>query len=70
MKNFIQWKGTDVCIDLQCRCGSSFHFDGFFLYFWECVDCGTIYKMADSIDMTVITREELGSSFCIKEELE
>ena len=62
--NFIQWKGTDVCIDLQCKCGESHHFDGFFLYHWKCGKCGTIYKMADKIEMTEISEQELGTSVC------
>lgn len=70
MSNFIQWKGTDVCIDLMCKCGASFHYDGYFLYHWECQDCGTIYKMADTIQMTEIGRDELGGSCCIKDELQ
>lgn len=25
---FIQWKGTDVCMDFHCECGAHCHFDG------------------------------------------
>lgn len=34
--NFLQWKGTDVCIDLHCVCGRSPHYDGEFLNSWRC----------------------------------
>ena len=30
---WIQWKGTDVCIDLHCECGSHGHVDGDFVYY-------------------------------------
>lgn len=48
--NFIQWKGTDVCIDLTCSCGRSTHYDGDFLYAWKC-PCGKIWEMGDEVPM-------------------
>ena len=29
---FIQWKGTDVCMDFHCKCGAHLHIDGMFVY--------------------------------------
>lgn len=29
---FIQWKGTDVCMDFHCECGVHMHFDGDFAF--------------------------------------
>ena len=29
---WIQWKGTDVCMDIRCECGELHHFDGDFGY--------------------------------------
>lgn len=46
---FIQWKGTDVCMDFRCTCGGSFHFDGFFAYAVQCGDCGTIWEMPSKV---------------------
>lgn len=46
---FIQWKGTDVCADLLCECGWYGHHDGYFLYTWECPDCGTVWEAPDYI---------------------
>lgn len=38
---FIQWKGTDVCMDLDCQgCGESLHVDGSFAYRIRCWSCG------------------------------
>lgn len=36
---WIQWKGTDVCIDIHCECGESSHYDGEFMYAVECPHC-------------------------------
>lgn len=49
--NFIQWKGTDLCMDLNCKCGHLGHVDAYFCYYVKCGNCGTIYKMADNVDM-------------------
>jgi hypothetical protein len=42
---FIQWKGTDVCMDFHCECGAHNHFDGYFAYAVKCPHCGTIWEM-------------------------
>ena len=41
---FIQWKGTDVCMDALCNeCGENFHIDGDFMYSITCPKCKTEY---------------------------
>jgi hypothetical protein len=45
---FIQWKGTDVCLDFHCPCGISSHFDGYFAYAVKC-QCGAIYEMGTQV---------------------
>lgn len=42
---FIQWKGTDVCMDFYCDCGAHCHFDGYFAYAVKCPHCETIWQM-------------------------
>ena len=42
---FIQWKGTDVCMDFWCECGAHLHFDGYFAYAVRCPHCKTIWQM-------------------------
>ncbi len=49
--NFIQWKGTDVCIDIWCACGHQYHFDGLFMYAVKCSKCGRIYEMDTRVKM-------------------
>jgi len=41
----IQWKGTDVCMDIHCVCGAQAHFDGDFLYYYECAHCGRLFAV-------------------------
>lgn len=42
---FIQWKGTDVCMDFRCECGEDVHIDGMFVYAIECSKCGVRWEM-------------------------
>ena len=46
---FIQWKGTDACIDLYCTCGEQFHFDGYFAYELTCGQCGQTYELPNML---------------------
>lgn len=52
---FVQWKGTEVCADFACRCGSSFHFDRNFLYYIKCHSCGTIYQVPYTLELVEVT---------------
>lgn len=54
---FIQWKGTDVCIDIVCPCGASFHYDGDFLYSYLCPACGNTYVLGTEVTLTPITAD-------------
>jgi hypothetical protein len=48
---WIQWKGTDVCMDVHCKCGAHLHIDGYFAYTVKCAHCGTAYMMNGHIEM-------------------
>lgn len=50
-KSFIQWKGTNVCIDLYCTCGKHSHYDGDFLYRWQCPACKKCWEMGTAVRM-------------------
>lgn len=39
---WIQWKGTDVCMDVHCKCGEHSHLDAEFAYYIKCPKCGSI----------------------------
>jgi hypothetical protein len=42
---FVQWKGTDACLDLSCDCGNLGHFDGMFAYALRCPACKKVWVM-------------------------
>lgn len=42
---FVQWKGTDVCLDFWCACGAHIHYDGDFAYHLQCPHCQSIWDM-------------------------
>jgi hypothetical protein len=42
---FIQWKGTDVCMDFWCDCGAHCHFDGYFAHAVKCPHCDAVWEM-------------------------
>jgi len=56
---WIQWKGTDVCVDLHCACGSHGHFDGYGMYAVKCVDCGRKYRVGQNIALIELTTPEM-----------
>ena len=63
MSGDVQWKGTDVCIDLECECGWDGHFDGYFMYHIECPGCEKIFKAETAITFTPL--EEGCDAFCL-----
>lgn len=43
---FVQWKGTDLCMDIYCpNCGKSGHIDGMGVHAIRCARCNAIYRM-------------------------
>lgn len=46
---FIQWKGTDVCLDFRCECGAYGHFDGGFAYALRCGSCHRAWALPHSV---------------------
>ena len=46
---FIQWKGTDICLDFHCECGADGHFDGDFAYALRCAECGRVWSLPHSV---------------------
>lgn len=58
---WIQWKGTNVCIDVHCKCGAHLHFDCDFLYHIQCHKCERYYFMNGHIEMIEILEKPEGS---------
>lgn len=55
---WIQWKGTDVCMDVHCKCGHLGHVDGDFMYEIQCENCGTKYSLNGHIELVEIEEAE------------
>lgn len=47
---WIQWKGTNVCMDFHCQCGAMGHVDADFAYVIKCGACGQFYEMAGYVE--------------------
>jgi hypothetical protein len=56
---WIQWKGTEVCMDISCNCGASLHADEEFFYHFKCGKCGTIYAVGQVIKLIPLTPEQI-----------
>ena len=55
----IQWKGTDVCIELHCVCGAHDHYDGEFFDHFKCRKCGRRYKVGKNVILIELTSEQV-----------
>lgn len=67
---FIQWKGTDVCLDFYCKCGRHHHVDAWFVYGLKCAPCGRTYAMPSSIALKEVTQQEQCTHVCEDEDEE
>lgn len=41
---WIQWKGSEICMDVHCACGFFGHFDGYDAYHIKCPKCSQVYE--------------------------
>lgn len=57
---WIQWKGTDVCMDIHCECGELSHIDASFTYNIKCPYCGRIYFCNGHIELIELKEEPHG----------
>lgn len=55
---FIQWKGTDVCLDVTCLCGTHLHFDGDFAYAIRCWQCARIWELPAYIPLKLVDEDQ------------
>jgi hypothetical protein len=55
---FVQWKGTDVCMDVYCLCEEQFHVDADFAYAVRCPHCNRVLEMKSVIEMREIDERD------------
>jgi len=54
---WVQWKGTDVCMDVHCACGGMSHVDADFVYHVKCPYCGRVYFCNGHIEFIELEKE-------------
>lgn len=54
---WVQWKGTDVCMDVHCKCGALLHIDSDFVYNVKCIHCNTVYMCNGHIELIELEEE-------------
>ena len=52
---WLQWKGTDACIDLRCVCGYHGHVDADFFYYYRCKECGARYAVGAHVRLVPLS---------------
>lgn len=55
---WVQWKGTDACMDFHCACGFFGHIDGDFLYYLRCPECKVVYMVNGHVELVPLTADE------------
>lgn len=55
---WIQWKGTNVCMDVHCSCGALTHIDADFAYYIQCGACGKQYATGCNVKLIPLTEEQ------------
>jgi hypothetical protein len=55
---FIQWKCTDVGMDVLCVCGEYDHIGGMFAYSVQCRACGRTYDVGSHVELIEIPASE------------
>lgn len=61
---WIQWKGTNVCMDVYCKCGCHSHIDADFAYYFECPKCKTVYMLNGHIELIEIEQKPDSCVIC------
>lgn len=58
---WVQWKGTDVCMDAYCVCGEQMHIDADFAYHIKCSTCKRVYEVGGHVKLYEIDFEPDGT---------
>ena len=56
---WVQWKGTNVCMDIHCGCGYHGHVDADFFYFYRCPKCSKLFAVGQVVNMIALTPEQV-----------
>jgi len=61
---WIRWKGTDICMDVYCKCGYHGHVDADFFYHYECPSCHKKYAVGSNVKLIEMTQEQIDNQEC------
>ena len=61
----IQFKETDLCIDICCECGETYHLDGDFIYYVQCGACQRVYELDPFIALIPSDEEKAGEGLWV-----
>ena len=68
---WIQWKGTSVCMDVNCGCGCSSHIcQESFVYYVKCPECSKIYFCNGHIELIEIKNISAEQNCIVEGELD
>lgn len=68
---FIQWKGTDLCMDFYCpECNEHSHFDGMFAYHIRCPYCRTVFQMPTDVGVKKLDGWDRERDGCLLESID
>ena len=57
---FLQWKGTNACLDLTCiQCNKHSHYDGFFATLVQCPYCQAVHHLSHFPNTHLANEEDL-----------
>ena len=56
---WIQWKGTEVCMDIHCTCGHHSHVDVSFFYMFRCPQCKQAFAVGQNIRLIPLTPRQV-----------
>lgn len=54
---WIQYKGSDICVDIHCSCGELSHYDGDFAYAVRCPHCQKAWVLGQTVRLVELSQD-------------
>lgn len=55
---WIQWSGSNVCVDFYCSCGAMPHIDAKFRDYLRCIECNAFYYVNPHVEIIPLNERE------------
>ena len=69
-ETFIQWKGTEVCMDIWCECGAELHIDALSAYAFRCPSCNKTFLLGTRVTVAEAPPGHPQEEFALRPELD